>query len=74
MAESRVNITFGLETSQHLIELAEATKQSVQELTEKLVKEAVELEMEDILLSKIANERDVDGAETVNYKDVKWRC
>ncbi|MCJ7475881.1 MAG: hypothetical protein MUP39_02615 [Wolbachia endosymbiont of Homalodisca vitripennis] len=32
MAGSRVNVTFDSETSQHLIELAKVTKQSVQKL------------------------------------------
>ncbi|WP_338406734.1 hypothetical protein [Wolbachia endosymbiont (group A) of Longitarsus flavicornis] len=32
MADSRVNVTFDPEISQHLIELTKATKQSVQKL------------------------------------------
>uniref|UniRef100_A0A3B0JEF1 Uncharacterized protein n=2 Tax=Wolbachia TaxID=953 RepID=A0A3B0JEF1_9RICK len=29
--------------------------------------------MEDFLLSVVADQYDIEGAETVDYKDVKWR-
>ncbi|GHM58547.1 MAG: hypothetical protein sL5_09050 [Candidatus Mesenet longicola] len=74
MAQARISVTFNPETSQHLAKLADVTKLSVQELAERLIQEAIELEEEDIALSKIANERDVEGVEIVDYKDVKWRC
>ncbi|EAL58257.1 conserved hypothetical protein, partial [Wolbachia endosymbiont of Drosophila ananassae] len=41
-------------------------------LAGKLFREAVELEMEDFLVSKISDERDVEGAETVDFEDIKW--
>ncbi len=28
--------------------------------------------MEDFLVSKISDERDVEGAETVDFEDIKW--
>ncbi|MDR2831617.1 MAG: hypothetical protein LBV62_01725 [Rickettsiales bacterium] len=73
MVDSKVNVTFNPETSQHLIELAKATKQSVQKLTEKLVKEAVELEAEDIAFSKIVRELDADDAEEVEDSEDIWK-
>lgn len=72
MANPGINISLSKETSQHLAELAELTKQPTQELAERLFREAVELEMEDFLVSKISNERDVEGAETVDFEDVEW--
>ncbi|MDX5462302.1 MAG: hypothetical protein O7157_01890 [Wolbachia endosymbiont of Tetragnatha montana] len=73
MVNSRVNITFDSETSQHLIELAKATKQSVQKLTGKLVKEAIELEAEDIAFSKIIRELSDDDAEEVEDSEDIWK-
>ncbi|MDG7053503.1 MAG: hypothetical protein LKM45_06560 [Wolbachia endosymbiont of Alcedoecus sp.] len=67
MADSGISVTFDQETSQHLIKLARATKQSVQKLTEKLVKEAIELEAEDIAFSKIIRYRLASQQE--NYKN-----
>lgn len=72
MANSGINIALGEETLKHLAELSEFTKQPVQELAGKLFREAVELEMEDFLVSKISDERDVEGAEIVDFEDIKW--
>ncbi|WP_264331323.1 hypothetical protein [Wolbachia endosymbiont (group B) of Erebia ligea] len=66
------NLAFSKETLQHLAELSELTKQPAQALAEKLLKEAIELEIEDFLVSKISDERDVEGAETVDFEDIKW--
>ncbi len=73
MGNSRVNVTFNPKTSQHLIELAKATKQSVQKLTEKLIKEAIELEAEDIAFSKIVRELDADDSEEVEDSEDIWK-
>ncbi|WP_353284518.1 hypothetical protein [Wolbachia endosymbiont (group A) of Lasioglossum fulvicorne] len=72
MADSGTNIALSKETLQHLAELAELTKQSAQELAEKLLREAIELEIEDFLVSKISDERDVEGAEMIKSEDVDW--
>ncbi|WP_353275914.1 hypothetical protein [Wolbachia endosymbiont (group A) of Pipizella viduata] len=72
MADSGINVAFSKETSKHLAELAELTKQPAQELAEKLLKEAIELEIEDFLVSKISDERDVEGAEMIKSEDVDW--
>uniref|UniRef100_A0AAU7YNF6 CopG family transcriptional regulator n=1 Tax=Wolbachia endosymbiont of Oeneis ivallda TaxID=3171168 RepID=A0AAU7YNF6_9RICK len=66
------NLAFSKETLQHLAELSELTKQPAQELAEKLLKEAIKIEIEDFLVSKISDERDVEGAETVDFEDIKW--
>jgi predicted DNA-binding protein len=72
MASSGINIALDPETSKHLTELSEFTKQPAQKLAEKLLREAIELEIEDFLVSKISDERDVEGAETVDFEDIKW--
>ncbi|WP_265017401.1 hypothetical protein [Wolbachia endosymbiont (group A) of Epistrophe grossularia] len=72
MADLNANIVLSKETLLHLAELAELTKQPAQELAEKLLKEAIELEIEGFLVSKISDERDVEGAETVDFEDIKW--
>lgn len=73
MTNAKISVTFNPETSQHLIELAKATKQSVQKLTEKLVKEAIELEAEDIAFSKIVREFDADDSEEVEDSENIWK-
>ncbi|WP_341816009.1 MULTISPECIES: hypothetical protein [unclassified Wolbachia] len=70
---ANANLAFSKETLQHLAELSELTKQPAQALAEKLLKEAIDSEMEDFLLSVVADQYDIEGAETVDYKDVKWR-
>ncbi|WP_338406798.1 MULTISPECIES: hypothetical protein [unclassified Wolbachia] len=72
MADLGINIALDSETSKHLAKLSEFTKQPVQELAGKLFREAIDREMEDFLLSVVANEYDVDGAETVRSEDVDW--
>ncbi|WP_353288837.1 hypothetical protein [Wolbachia endosymbiont (group A) of Pogonocherus hispidulus] len=72
MADLNANIVLSKETLLHLAELAELTKQPAQELAEKLLKEAIELEIEDFLVSKISDERDVEGAEMIKSEDVDW--
>ncbi len=69
---ANANIAFSKETLRHFAELSELTKQPAQELAEKLLKEAIEREMEDFLVSKISDERDVEGAETIDLEDIKW--
>ncbi|WP_395463584.1 hypothetical protein [Wolbachia endosymbiont of Cantharis cryptica] len=71
MADSRINVTFNPETSQHFAKLVELTKEPTQELAERLFREAIEREEEDILLSAVANEYDVDGAEIVDFEGIK---
>ncbi|WP_250296714.1 hypothetical protein [Wolbachia endosymbiont of Oedothorax gibbosus] len=72
MANLGINIALDPETSKYLAELSEFTKQPAQELAEKLFREAVELEMEDFLVSKISDERDVEGAKMTKSEDVDW--
>ncbi|EEB55205.1 hypothetical protein C1A_8 [Wolbachia endosymbiont of Culex quinquefasciatus JHB] len=69
---ANANLAFSKETLQHLAELSELTKQPAQALAEKLLKEAIELEIEDFLVSKISDERDVEGAEMIKSEDVDW--
>lgn len=66
------NIAISKETLQHLTELSKLTKQPAQELAERLISKAIEDEMEDFLLSVVANKYDVEGAEMVRSKDVDW--
>ncbi|MFT4314126.1 MAG: hypothetical protein AB3P11_03370 [Wolbachia pipientis] len=70
---ANANLAFSKETLQHFAKLVELTKQPTQELAERLFKEAIDREMEDFLLSVVADQYDIEGAETVDYKDVKWR-
>ncbi|BEP30804.1 hypothetical protein RYF71_04580 [Wolbachia endosymbiont of Drosophila malagassya] len=72
MANLSTNIALSKETLQHFAKLVELTKQPTQELAERLFKEAIDREMEDFLLSVVANEYDVEGAETVRSEDVDW--
>ncbi|WP_265025568.1 hypothetical protein ACJZL1_01585 [Wolbachia endosymbiont of Rhagoletis indifferens] len=72
MANSGINIALSKETSQHFAELAELTKESTQELAERLFREAVEREEEDILLSVVADEYDIEGAKKTKSEDVDW--
>ncbi|UVW84519.1 hypothetical protein [Wolbachia endosymbiont of Aedes albopictus] len=72
MANLSTNIALSKETLQHFAKLVKLTKQPTQELAERLFKEAIDREMEDFLLSVVANEYDVEGAETVRSEDVDW--
>ncbi|MFP3020465.1 hypothetical protein [Wolbachia endosymbiont (group A) of Pogonocherus hispidulus] len=69
---ANASIALSKETSQHLVDLAKLSNQSAQELAERLIKEAIELEEEDILLSAVANEYDVDGAEEIEDSEDVW--
>ncbi|MBV2145293.1 hypothetical protein NMD99_01875 [Wolbachia endosymbiont of Listronotus oregonensis] len=71
---ANANIALSKEILQNLTKLSELTKQPAQELAEKLLGEAIELEMDDFLLSVVADQYDIESAETVDYEDVKWRC
>lgn len=66
-----VNITFNQEISERLAKLAKAEGRSVQELTEKLMEEAIKDEEDRILIER-ATERDVSGAETIKHEDIGW--
>ncbi|UIP92288.1 hypothetical protein JSQ73_003695 [Wolbachia endosymbiont of Anopheles demeilloni] len=70
---ANANLAFSKETLQHFAKLVELTKQPTQELAERLFKEVIDREMEDFLLSVVADQYDIEGVETVDYKDVKWR-
>jgi len=71
MADLKVSITFGCEISRCLIGLAEVRNKSVKELTEKLVRQAIELE-EDMILIERAAELDVPGAKKIRSEDINW--
>ena len=73
MADSGINISLSKETSKYLSCLAKVKKQSVQELAEKFIQEAIEHE-EDIALVELSIKRNTPDAEIVDYEDVKWRC
>lgn len=66
-----VNITFNNEISKCLAGLAKVRNESVEELTEKLMQEAIELE-EDRILIKRAAELDVPGTKKIRSEDINW--
>ncbi|VVC31262.1 Toxin RelE-like domain,Toxin-antitoxin system, RelE/ParE toxin family, partial [Cinara cedri] len=70
MAQSQkklnINISFENELAQYLTDMAEMENKTIQEVLVSFVKEEFE---EDIELSKIADERDAEGTEIVDYKD-----
>ncbi|GFQ82733.1 uncharacterized protein TNCT_725261 [Trichonephila clavata] len=69
MADSRISITFDPKTSYNLNKLAEVTKESVQELTKRLVVEGIECEVEDIALYKTVKEcEDVDWGTVLSER------
>ncbi|WP_265035840.1 hypothetical protein [Wolbachia endosymbiont (group A) of Anomoia purmunda] len=70
MAHSRVNIAFNHEISEYLIELARIKNQSIQDLAQELMQEAIEIEKEDMALAELAAKR--SGEERVKFEDVKW--
>lgn len=72
MADLGINIALDPKTSHHLTRLAEVTKEPIQELAERLIREAIELEIEDFLASKISDKRDVEGAKLIRHEDVNW--
>ncbi|WP_264338371.1 MULTISPECIES: hypothetical protein [unclassified Wolbachia] len=71
MADPKVSITFNNEISECLIGLAEVRNKSVKELTEKLMRQAIELE-EDMILIERAAELDVPGAKKIRSEDINW--
>ncbi|MDR3131591.1 MAG: hypothetical protein LBU02_00610 [Rickettsiales bacterium] len=66
------NIAISKETLQDLTKLSELTQQPAQELAERLISKAIEDEMEDFLLSVVADQYDIENAETVDFEDIKW--
>ncbi|MFV0948757.1 MULTISPECIES: hypothetical protein [unclassified Wolbachia] len=66
------NLAFSKETLQHLAELSELTKQPAQALAEKLLKEAIDSEMEDFLLSVVADQYDIENEKKTKSEDVDW--
>ncbi|MDR2548281.1 MAG: hypothetical protein LBC34_02140 [Rickettsiales bacterium] len=72
MAGSNTSIALSKETLEDLVRLAKAKNQSVQELAEEFIQEAIEHE-EDMALLKLAIQRDVPGAKRIKYEDVKWK-
>ncbi|WP_419247358.1 DUF6290 family protein [Wolbachia endosymbiont of Rhagoletis indifferens] len=71
MADSRINIALSEETSKYLARLAKVKKQSVQELAEGFIQEAIEHE-EDIAIVKLAIQRDTRNAKFIRHEDVNW--
>ncbi|GFQ82736.1 uncharacterized protein TNCT_725271 [Trichonephila clavata] len=65
------NIALSKEALEDLTRLSKVKKQPVQELIEGLVQEAVEHE-EDMALLELSIQRNVPGAETVDFEDIKW--
>ncbi|MCM1001423.1 MAG: ribbon-helix-helix protein, CopG family [Wolbachia endosymbiont of Melophagus ovinus] len=72
MAGSNTSIALSKETLEDLARLAKAKNQSIQELAEEFIQEAIEHE-EDMALLKLAIQRDVPGAKRIKYEDVKWK-
>ncbi|BET36009.1 MULTISPECIES: hypothetical protein [Wolbachia] len=64
---ANANVSFSKKTLQHFTKLVELTKQPTQESAERFL---IDHEME---LSVVADQYDIEGVETVDYKDVKWK-
>ncbi|WP_250295863.1 type II toxin-antitoxin system RelE family toxin [Wolbachia endosymbiont of Oedothorax gibbosus] len=71
MAENQlnVNVSFEGELAKYLKDIAEIDNKTVAEILVHLATEALE---EDIELSKMIAERDVEGAELIRGEDVDW--
>ncbi|WP_353278045.1 hypothetical protein [Wolbachia endosymbiont (group B) of Longitarsus flavicornis] len=69
---ANANLAFSKETLQHLAELSELTKQPAQALAEKLLREAIDSEMEDFLLSVVADQYDIENEKKTKSEDVDW--
>ncbi|GFQ68394.1 uncharacterized protein TNCT_97751 [Trichonephila clavata] len=69
---ANANIALSKEILQNLTKLSELTKQPAQELAEKLLGEAIELEMDDFLLSVVADQYDIESAKKTRSEDVDW--
>lgn len=67
----RINVTFDKDTVSILSYLAKKKHKSLAGLTKELVEEALELQ-EDMALSKIANELDVEGVKTYSHEEA-WK-
>lgn len=65
----RINITIEPETMEILTQMAEQERTSVSSLSKELILDALD-RREDIALTKIAYERDIDGAPRLSDKDV----
>ncbi|MDR2609213.1 MAG: hypothetical protein LBC06_01285 [Rickettsiales bacterium] len=66
------NIAISKETLQDLTKLSELTQQPAQELAERLISKAIEDEMEDFLLSVVADQYDIESAKKTRSEDVDW--
>lgn len=64
-----VNVSFEGELAKYLKDIAEIDNKTVAEILVHLATEALE---EDIELSKMIAERDVEGAELIRGEDVDW--
>lgn len=69
---ANANLAFSKETLQHLAELSELTKQPAQALVEKLLKESIDSEMEDFLLSVVADQCDIENEKKTKSENVDW--
>ena len=67
----RINVTFEPELSDHISSLATHEHKSVSKLIRELVIEALE-KREDIHLSEVADNRDVENQQIVSHKDA-WK-
>ncbi|WP_264682878.1 MULTISPECIES: hypothetical protein [unclassified Wolbachia] len=69
---ANANLAFSKETLLHFAKLVELTKQPTQELAERLFKEAIDREMEDFLLSVVADQYDIENEKKTKSEDVDW--
>lgn len=67
----RINITFEEATSQLITQLAKHERKSISSFAKELILEALD-RREDMVLSAIAEARDVEGIKTVKHADV-WK-
>ncbi|WP_425384325.1 hypothetical protein [Wolbachia endosymbiont (group B) of Eupithecia inturbata] len=65
---ANANLAFSKETLQHFAKLVELTKQPTQELAERLFKEAIDREMEDFLLSVVADQYDIENEKKLKVR------
>lgn len=69
MADSGINISE--KVLKDLTRLAKVKNQSVQDLAEGFIQEAIEYE-EDIAIVKLAIQRDTRNAKFIRHEDVNW--
>jgi predicted DNA-binding protein len=67
----RINVTFETQLSNQINLLATHEQKSVSKLVKELVIEALE-KREDIYLSNLAENRDIENQKTISHKDA-WR-